>query len=760
MVSLVTYHITDPGWSNTGAALIIENAGGRAGAWFADFFFYVFGYLAYAFPPILGAWAWVVFREGRRIAETDKALVGMRLLGFLFVMCAGAGLLSLHLMSNTHLPFKAGGILGAMMENAFVDTLNPGGATLLMIALCLIGVTLFSGLSWLQLLEGCGTAGLWAAQKVWAALKIALPQVKDSIVNLAARLRERQERKAQARPPQVAAPTPTIKPAAVAAPGAKPAPTIQAAAPVAERAPAPTMAPPRKAKVFKPRVRAENTKLPSLDTLDPIQKTMHIVQSQDKLQLMADNVEARLQEFGVKAKVEGVYPGPVITRFELSLSPGMKVSRISGLAKDLARSLSITSVRVVEVIPGKSFIGLEIPNEHREMVHMREIFSSEAYDSARSPLSLALGVDIAGDPVVVDLAKMPHLLVAGTTGSGKSVGLNAMLLSFLFKASPEEVRLIMVDPKMLELSIYEGIPHLLTPVVTDMKEAANALRWCVAEMDRRYKLMASQGVRNLASFNKKVKEAKAKGEPIQDPLYPADETGNECYLEPLPCIVVVVDEFADMMMVVGKKVESLIARIAQKARAAGIHMILATQRPSVDVITGLIKSNIPTRISFQVSSRVDSRTVLDQQGAEQLLGHGDMLYMPPGTSLPVRVHGAFVADHEVHNVVKHWCEYGEPDYDEEILTGAAVSEFIPGVDSGNPGDSDGGDSEQDAFYDQAVRIVTETRRASISLVQRRLKIGYNRAARLIETMESAGIVSPMESNGSREVLAPPPVSAD
>jgi DNA segregation ATPase FtsK/SpoIIIE, S-DNA-T family len=449
-----------------------------------------------------------------------------------------------------------------------------------------------------------------------------------------------------------------------------------------------------------------------------------------------------------------VHPGPVVTLYELQLAAGTKVSKITGLSKDLARALSTIAVRVVEVIPGKSVVGLEIPNEYRETVFLSEVLQSETYESARSPLTLALGKDIAGNPMCADLGKMPHALIAGTTGSGKSVAINAMILSLLYKSKPDEVRMIMVDPKMLELSVYEGIPHLLTPVVTDMQEAANALRWCVGEMERRYKLMAAMGVRNIIGFNRKVKEAIKKGEPIRDPLFQPDP--NEIIeamafptLEPLPYIVVIIDELADMMMMARKKVEELIARLAQKARASGIHLILATQRPSVDVITGLIKANIPTRIAFQVSSRVDSRTILDQMGAEHLLGHGDMLYMGTGSNIPQRLHGAFVDDNEVHRVVKHLKSTGQPDYLEEILQEA--TESVPGFPA------EGGDVEDsDPLYDEAVQIVIETRRASISGVQRRLKIGYNRAARMIEEMERTGIVGPAETNGSRAVLAPPP----
>jgi len=469
--------------------------------------------------------------------------------------------------------------------------------------------------------------------------------------------------------------------------------------------------------------------------------------SQAELNQLADLLEVKLDEFGVEAKVTSVIPGPVVTRFEIQPAPGTKASKITGIAQDIARSLSVKSVRVVEVIEGKSVIGVEIPNTNRKMVRLTEILSSELFNKSVSPLSLALGQDIAGNPVVVDLAKMPHLLVAGTTGSGKSVGINAMILSLLFKSDPKDVRLIMIDPKMLELSVYEGIPHLLTPVITDMTDAANGLRWCVAEMDRRYKLMSEMGVRNLAGFNQKVAEAKAAGKPLTDPFKEEDEIE----LEELPAIVVVVDEFADMMMLVGKKVEHLIARIAQKARAAGIHLILATQRPSVDVITGLIKANVPTRIAFQVSSKIDSRTILDQGGAEQLLGWGDMLYLPSGQSVPTRVHGAFVGDDEVHRVVDSWKKRAEPNYLDEITSDLQETGPIPGWTGAESGESS---DEDDEIYDEAVNFVIESRRASISAVQRKFRIGYNRAARLIEAMEIAGLVSEMSSNGSREVLVP------
>jgi S-DNA-T family DNA segregation ATPase FtsK/SpoIIIE len=500
--------------------------------------------------------------------------------------------------------------------------------------------------------------------------------------------------------------------------------------------------------------------LPPINLLDPADKDIAAGYSPESLEHLSRLLELKLQDFGIAAEVVAVLPGPVVTRFEIQPAAGIKVSRISGLAKDLARSMAVISVRVVEVIPGKSVVGIEIPNEKREMVRLSEVLSSEAYDSSTSPLTLALGNDIAGVPTVADLARMPHLLVAGTTGSGKSVGINAMLLSLLFKASPDEVKLILIDPKMLELSVYDDIPHLLTPVITDMKDAASGLRWCVGEMERRYKLMAALGVRNIAGYNRKVEDSIKAGNPLADPLWtfdpttlgwdPEQEPPEAPTLETLPYIVVVIDEFADMMMIVGKKVEQLIARIAQKARAAGIHLILATQRPSVDVITGLIKANVPTRIAFQVSSKIDSRTILDQGGAEQLLGHGDMLYLPPGTSVPERIHGAFVDDHEVHKVVADWKRRGKPNYLTEITDEASLSSIaVPGFDNG---DENGSDPESDPLYDEAVSFVLESRKASISSVQRKLRVGYNRAARLIEQMEASGIVSPMSSNGSRDIL--------
>jgi DNA segregation ATPase FtsK/SpoIIIE, S-DNA-T family len=725
--ALASYDPADPGFASTGSGRV-RNAAGPAGAWISSFLYVLFGHAAYLFPVLLAGAGWLALKSRAEAAFPPARVLGMRAGGFLVTLAASCGLATLHFAANG-LPETAGGILGQLAGLGLASVLSFLGATLLLLALWLAGVSMFLGISWLALMDRVGRGTLQTA--AWAQQRIATMRDRFEGRKAAQARQEAVERRkltaARKVPPRI---EPVIAP-------------VEKSERVEKE---------RQAPLFETPAPGEIPPLKLLD--DPPPKAGGY--SEEALEAMSRLVELKLKDFGVEVEVVAVHPGPVVTRFELAPAPGVKVSQISNLAKDLARALSAIAVRVVEVIPGKPTVGLEIPNEVRELVTLGEILKSRAYDEMKSPLALALGKDIGGLPVVADLARMPHLLIAGTTGSGKSVAINAMVLSLVYKATPDQVRLIMVDPKMLELSVYEGIPHLLAPVVTDMKEAANALRWCVAEMERRYRLMAALGVRNIGGFNRKLKDAEQRGEPLRDPMFRPEEhiEGAQApLLEPLPYVVVLVDELADLMMVVGKKVEELIARLAQKARASGIHLILATQRPSVDVITGLIKANIPSRIAFQVSARVDSRTILDQMGAESLLGHGDMLFLPPGTGVPQRVHGAFVSDAEVHRVVRHLKAAGEPVYLDEILEGPSLP--IPGL-SAQAGGESADDGEQDPLYDEAVRIVTESRKASISGVQRRLKIGYNRAARLVETMEEAGIVGPLQPNGSREVLAPPP----
>jgi S-DNA-T family DNA segregation ATPase FtsK/SpoIIIE len=673
---------------------------------------------------------WMLYREQKTQIELTKLDFGLRFGGFLATLLTSCGLATLH-FSPVAFNETAGGIVGQIVGHQLADMMKLLGASTLLFCLWIASISLFLGISWITVMDRVGHWCLVGYEK--AVVKIG-------------ELRDKAEGRRQAAARQDVVKVEKKLKATRARPRIEP---VMASLETSVRAEKERQVP-----LFEP---AEAGELPPLSLLDdpPEQKQGY---SKDSLEAMSRLVELKLRDFGIEVEVKSVSPGPVITRFELDPAPGVKVSQIANLAKDLARSLSVVSVRIVEVIPGKSFVGLEIPNENRQLVTLGEILKSRAYDDMSSPLTLALGKDIGGNSVVADLARMPHLLIAGTTGSGKSVGINAMVLSILYKTQPEQVRLIMIDPKMLELSVYEGIPHLLTPVVTDMKEASNSLRWCVAEMDRRYRLMSALGVRNIGGYNRKVKEAIDAGDPIKDPTFRPPELFDEekpiehPTLTPLPYIVVVIDELADMMMIVGKKVEELIARLAQKARASGIHMILATQRPSVDVITGLIKANVPTRIAFQVSARVDSRTILDQQGAENLLGHGDMLYLPPGTSLPVRVHGAFVADNEVHSVVRHLKKTGAPRYIDEILEGPSGP--TPGLVGIDKPSADSADAEQDPLYDQAVQVVMDTRKASISGVQRRLKIGYNRAARMVESMEAAGLVGPLQPNGTREILVP------
>jgi DNA segregation ATPase FtsK/SpoIIIE, S-DNA-T family len=753
LLALFTYANT----SNINSLPMDTNISGKVGALFAQGMLYLFGYIAYFIPIVLPYGVWLLTKAPDE-EEFHYDTIVWRGLGFLLALISSCGLAALqypHVYQQ--IPYSGGGIFGTAVALGLVATFSLIGTTILLFGLFLCGITLFTGLSWVGLSNALGqvTIGIFTWALGWLEGKRELRMLKRHQRNAQAFGEIDNEKEAEECEESLAA-NKRQRRSRVEFPTAVRLDPIILDPSDEEKIKTINARPSTRSKsiALKTLINNHSVKrgLPSLELLDLPDAPSTRNYSPQSLEAMSRDVELRLKDFGVIVQVVAAHPGPVVTRFEMQLAPGIKVSRISTLAKDLARSLSVISVRVVEVIPGKSVVGLELPNQHREIVRLSEVLSSPQYEQARSPLSLALGKDIAGNPVVVDLAKMPHLLVAGTTGSGKSVGLNAMLLSFLFKSTPEEVRMIMIDPKMLELSIYEGIPHLLAPVVTDMKDAANALRWCVAEMDRRYRLMAALGVRNLAGYNAKIIEAETQNEPLLDPLWrPQVPNASEepAALTTLPYIVVVVDEFADLFMVVGKKIEELIARIAQKARAAGIHLILATQRPSVDVITGLIKANIPTRIAFQVSSKIDSRTILDQQGAEQLLGHGDMLYLAPGTGVPIRVHGAFVADQEVHKVVEDWRQRGTPEYIDGLCD---EQNGIPGL-FGEEGALEE-DAETDPLYDQAVQVVVETRRASISGVQRRLKIGYNRAARLLEAMEKAGLVSSMESNGSREVLVP------
>lgn len=734
-IALFTYKISDPGWfRGSHVTQDVLNAGGRVGAYTADILFLVFGYVSYALPLGLVSIAWLVLRDQRVLGTVSKPMLALRSAGLLLFLLGGSGLLVFIMQDNTALLDLPGGLLGAVTARFLYQVLNPEGALLILLTVFLVGVTWLTGVSWVKLTENMGRFTWYCMQHTGEALNRASAYIMAQAKQSKARRAERIAMK----PPKYSA---VIPPHKVRAERLKKEIMSEPTLTITKPKPKP------EAPVFSSSKHHTDTQsLPTLKLLaKPNLDKPQEGYSHQALETLSHDLEQHLLDFGIQANVVAAHPGPVITRFELQLAAGVKVSKLSGLAKDLARSLSVTSVRVVEIIPGKTVVGLELPNPKRAIVVLSEVLLSDTYQQTSSPLTLALGVDIAGHPMVVDLAKMPHLLVAGTTGSGKSVGINAMILSLLFKSTPEDVRMILVDPKMLELSVYDGIPHLLTPVVTDMKEASSALRWCVEEMERRYRLMAALGVRNLAGFNTKVKEAIAKGEPLSDPLWKAVEGIDEepKTLETLPYIVVVIDELADMMMVVGKKVEQLIARIAQKARAAGIHLILATQRPSVDVLTGLIKSNIPTRISFQVSSKIDSRTILDQQGAEQLLGHGDMLFLAPGTGAPLRVHGAFVDDAEVHRVADDWRGRGAPEYIDAITEEAG--EFSEGASGGDAVE------DSDPLYDEAVEFIMQTRKASTSSIQRRFKVGYNRAARLIEEMERVGIVGPLEG-GMRDVL--------
>lgn len=813
-ISLFTFSPVDPSWSQQQWVAEIQNSGGRVGAWIADILFFGFGFLAYIIPIIIVTLAWTVLWKPTFSLDVDFLNLSLRIIGFIFTFFSMSALIALNI--SDYLYYPSGGLIGDILAQSMLGFFSLLAVNLILLTFLISGTTLLFGFSWIAFVDGLGEHAVnvynWLGN-----FKDNLKQFVDArnegseqrLLEKQQILQEKLETKKQKQLLKESKRLATLaakkeneeyeeddigfdKPMGkndaeedesnifvgasfldtdnsqdtdfninwqtdeqadddftFGQEKEQPAPTPVKTIKKSDFAHLPEHARPVE------RFVADNNiePFPSIDLLDRPDKKVNPI-SQEELDIAARLVESKLLEFKIKAEVVNVLPGPVITRFELDLAPGMKVSTVSSLEKDLARALSAMSVRVVDQIPGKSVIALELPNRHREIVYISEVLDCIKFHESKSALTMVLGADISGLPVVVDLAKMPHLLVAGTTGSGKSVGVNCMIVSLLYKSSPEDLRMILIDPKMLELNVYEGIPHLLTEVVTDMKDAANALRWCVGEMERRYKLLAEIGVRNLAGYNAAIKKAKAAGQPIVDPLWkPGDsmaETAPE--LEKLPSIVVVVDEFADMMMIVGKKCEELITRIAQKARAAGIHLILATQRPSVDVITGLIKANIPTRIAFQVSSKIDSRTILGQQGAETLLGHGDMLYMPPGVGVPTRVHGAFVDDHEVHKVVADWKKRGQPNYIQEILAGDADLDMLL------PGEQSDGEDEIDPLFDEVVNFITETRKVSISSIQRRFRIGYNRSARLVDQLQAQGVISaPSGANSNRDVLAPPPI---
>jgi S-DNA-T family DNA segregation ATPase FtsK/SpoIIIE len=720
LLVLASFDKADPGWSHATAASAIKNSGGRAGAWIADLSLYLFGASAYLWVLFL---LFCVFWSYRRLESPDwldhRPFI-VAVCGFILLLIASSAIESLRFHTSTmQMPLLPGGMLGSVVGNATMAFAGFDGGTLILLAAWAIGFSLFTGISWIKVIEGIGAGIEWVVGTAVARWQVRQDRKIGEVASIEREeiVEEEKKRFEDHDPIRIELPEVQVK--------------------KSERAEKERQQP-----LFGD---LPDSPLPPLHLLDEATRDVENIGA-DTLEYTSRLIEKKLGDFGVTVKVTAAYPGPVITRYEVEPAVGVKGAQIVNLIKDLARALSVVSIRVVETIPGKTSMGLELPNPKRQIVRLSEILGSEVYQSLNSPLTLALGKDIGGHPVVADLAKMPHLLVAGTTGSGKSVAINAMVLSLVYKSEARDVRMIMIDPKMLELSVYEGIPHLLAPVVTDMKQAAAALNWCVGEMERRYKLMSWVGVRNLSGFNTKIAEAERKGNKLEDPL--TLETENPTHLERLPYIVVIIDELADLMMVVGKKVEELIARLAQKARASGIHLLLATQRPSVDVITGLIKANIPTRVAFQVSSKVDSRTILDQMGAESLLGQGDMLYLPPGTGYPQRVHGAFVDDHEVHKVVDYLKLTGEPNYIAAVLSGGSEGDGEAGAASGEI------NGEADPLYDQAVDIVLKSRRASISLVQRHLRIGYNRAARLIEQMERSGLVSSMATNGNREVLAP------
>jgi len=814
-ISLFTFSPVDPSWSQMQWVAEIENAGGKVGAWIADILFYGFGFLAYLVPVIIVSVTWAILWKPNFTMDIDFLNLSLRIVGFIFTFFSLSALFAINVSDYHYYP--SGGLVGDILAQSMLSFFSLLAVNLILLTFLISGTTLLFGFSWIRLIDGLGEyalkffAWLLVLPATIKELKASRSQDNEQLAlekeqRKQEKLERKQERLALKEEKKLAAeqskllanenskelsvsdeqhfdevetsekevklgstfmdddielPTLNIddiewekeeqKETSIHINDKKEAPKASAE----KKSDHPDFAhlPEHARPVERFVADKEIAPLPSIELLDRPDKKENPI-SQEELDIAARLVESKLLEFKIKADVVNVLPGPVITRFELDLAPGMKVSTVTSLEKDLARALSAMSVRVVDQIPGKSVIALELPNRHREIVYISEVLDCAKFHDNKSSLTMVLGADISGLPVVVDLAKMPHLLVAGTTGSGKSVGVNCMIVSLLYKSSPDDLRMILIDPKMLELSVYEGIPHLLTEVVTDMKDAANALRWCVGEMERRYKLLAEIGVRNLAGYNTAIKKAKLAGEPILDPLWkPGDSMAESApELEKLPTIVVVVDEFADMMMIVGKKCEELITRIAQKARAAGIHLILATQRPSVDVITGLIKANIPTRIAFQVSSKIDSRTILGQQGAETLLGHGDMLYMPPGSGVPTRVHGAFVDDHEVHKVVADWKKRGQPNYIQEIIAGDTD------LDTLLPGEQSESEEEIDALFDEVVSFISETRKVSISSIQRRFRIGYNRSARLVDQLQAQGIVSaPSGANSNREVLTPPPI---
>ena len=726
---LATFNRSDPGWSQSGTiGRPLANKGGPFGAWLSDFLLSLFGWSAWWLVIVGVALLWLGVRRLTHLPDEHDHSLKVGAVGFGLLLVSSAAIESMRLYNlGAALPATPGGIIGDIISRLSSGVLGFNGGTLLLIALFAAGWSLFSGLSWLKISEKIGYAFEWT----WRRFRARRQERQDEMIGEEARV-EREMVVAEIKQKRDEDPSPPIR-------IERPVQPIQQSERVAREKQKPLF------------TELPDSPLPPLSLLEeppPNQETV----SAESLEFTSRLIERKLADFGVEVKVLAAYPGPVITRYEIEPAIGVKGAQVVGLVRDLARALSVVSIRVVETIPGKSCMGLEIPNPRRHIVKLLEILGSTTYNDSSSLLTLALGKDIGGKPVVADLAKMPHLLVAGTTGSGKSVALNAMILSLLYKAEPHKVKLLMIDPKMLELSVYDGIAHLIAPVVTDMKLAAYGLNWCIAEMERRFKWMSSQGVRNLTGFNHKLAEAKKAGKPITNPFSLTPDAPEP--LEPLPLIIVVIDELADLMMVQGKKIEELITRLAQKARAAGIHLLLATQRPSVDVITGLIKANIPTRVAFQVSSKIDSRTILDQMGAESLLGQGDMLYLPPGTGLTQRVHGAFVSDSEVHAVVDWLKQQGEPQYYEGVLDASGVDGDGDGAGAGASGEAGQVDAEADPMYDQAVQVVLSSRRASISLVQRHLRIGYNRAARLIEQMEKAGLVSPMQTNGNREVLVP------